>query len=414
MVTVLDTATREKLKDRVLRLERRGINVLSGKQSLDDSTQYQRAIISPGIPRSAPLVENLLKRRIEMIGEVELAYEMCHCPVVAVTGTNGKTTTTGLIHSLLAGSGKSVAAGGNMGPPFSSLVGNSSELDYLVVEVSSFQLEEIRQFRPTVAVWLNFSPDHLDRYASLAEYRAAKLRIFMNQQHGDFAIVNRACELPELRAERITFSAFRGDADFTMPVEGVISFRGCEVFRMRDSQLSGIHNVENLMAALATGYALGVRFDDMQAGLGSYQAERHRNELVDEINGIRFINDSKSTNPASLEMALRSQQRPVVLIAGGKEKGFSFSGLSELIKSKVKAAVLIGEISGNLAQEWQDLTSCRQARSLDEAVTMASQLAQPGDVVLLSPGTSSFDMFSGYEERGCQFCEAVLSHKLTK
>ncbi len=344
-----------------------------------------------------------------MIGELELAFEECICPVVAITGTNGKTTTTELTTAMLQGSGVRTMASGNIGLPFATAVRQSNELDVMVLEVSSFQLETIDTFRPHVSVWLNFSPNHLDRYRDMDEYRRAKLRIFMNQTSEDYAVVNARESLPPIAARRITFSAYDPEADFTLR-DGVIHYRNEPVLDQRKTRLAGIHNAENLMAALGVGLALGVDFERMAAAVGEYTAPVHRCEFVRDLEGVRWINDSKATNLDSVEKAILSQSRPIVLIAGGKDKGFEFDSIAPLVRERVRVAVLIGEMKERIARSWSGV-DCRISASLEEAVEVARGAANDGDAVLFSPGTSSFDMFRNYGERGNRFKDAVNALK---
>jgi len=409
MVTVIDNATAESLRHRCERLRRLGIDVLTGPAAETGmSGPVDRAILSPGIDPATPLVQHFLRQRIEMIGELELAYELCRCPVIAITGTNGKTTTTELVERLLRGCGLRTLAGGNIGLPFSEAVRRSGELDYMTLEVSSFQLERIRKFRPQVAVWLNFTPDHLDRYASVAEYRAAKLRLFENQTAEDFAVVNAADALGGLRAQTLTFSARGLAADLTWR-EGWIWFRGERLLDWSRCALEGVHNVENVMATLGVGLALGLERGVMTTVFGDYHAPPHRCERIRTINGVEWINDSKATNLDALEKALLSQTRPVILIAGGKDKGFGYASLRDLVKERVKEAILIGELAGRIASDWEGAVPCHPAGTMTEAVWYAHAKAAPGDRVLLSPGTSSFDMFQSYADRGDQFRSIVMA-----
>jgi UDP-N-acetylmuramoylalanine--D-glutamate ligase len=267
-------------------------------------------------------------------------------------------------------------------------------------------LETISSFRPRVAVWLNLTPDHLDRYASFEEYRTAKLRIFDNQRPEDFAVVNLRDELPDIPARRLTFSAYSLEGDLWRERE-IIYFRGTPVLNMEETQLAGIHNAENLMAALGVAFALKIPWRSASTGLKEYRLLPHRCEEVAEIGGVRFINDSKATNLDALYKALESQQRPVVLIAGGKDKGFEFDSVTELVGVKVKHAVLIGEMAERIRQAWRRSVPCSLAASLAEAVTVARSKAVSGDTVLFSPGTSSFDMFRNYADRGNQFRQIV-------
>jgi len=400
-VTVCESGDSPALRAKVAGLEARGIRVLLGAAADSDPSVYDVAVLSPGIDPAVPLVQNVLGKNIPMIGELELAFEECSCPAVAITGTNGKTTTTELTTEMLKACGVRTMASGNIGLPFATATRLSHELDVMVLEVSSFQLETIRTFRPQVAVWLNLSPNHLDRYPGMKEYRDAKLRIFENQGSSDIAVVNAACELPPLAARRITFSAHTGDADFTL--EGSwICFGGQKILDQNATRLRGIHNAENLMAALAIGHALDVEFDLMAGAVTDYTAPAHRCEFVRELDGVRWINDSKATNLDAMEMAIRSQNSPIILIAGGKDKGFEFDAIAPLVRERVRAAVLIGEMKDRIAASWADVP-CHKAATLEEAVALAHGLAEPGDTVLFSPGTSSFDMFRNYGERGNLF-----------
>lgn len=403
MVTVLDTAEENRLRKKIDALGKRGIRVLAGLAAEHDQSEYDQAILSPGIDPAVPLVQNFLKRRIDMIGELELAYEMCQCPIIAITGTNGKTTTTQLVETVLKGCGVKTVAAGNIGPAFSARVRQSSELDVMTLEVSSFQLETIRRFRAQVAVWLNFAPDHLDRYKSMEEYYAAKIRIFENQTEEDVAIVKLGERLPPLKARVITFSAFAAGGDFELR-DGVIHHLGAPVLAMAETHLRGGHNAENLMAALAVGMVRGLSFEQMRKPLCEYRPLAHRCEPVRTLDGVEWVNDSKGTNLDSVEKALISETRPVVLIAGGKDKGFEYDSLTKLVAEKCRAAVVMGEMANRIEQLWAAALPCRNAgRSLEKAVALAREIAQPGDVVLFSPGTSSFDMFKNYAERGNLF-----------
>jgi UDP-N-acetylmuramoylalanine--D-glutamate ligase len=268
--------------------------------------------------------------------------------------------------------------------------------------VSSFQLEAIRTFRPSISVWLNFAPDHLDRYRSVAEYRAAKLRIFDNQTAHDVAVVNATEALPTIRARPITFSAYSNRADFRLS-DGAIIYENQPVLRLADTKLRGLHNIENLMATLAVGVARGLSFTQMVSAIRDYEPRPHRCEFVRELEGVEYVNDSKATNLDAVDKALAAQTKPVVLIAGGKDKGFTFDPLRALVKDKVKSAVLIGEMAESIRRSWDGAVKSEIATSLADAVERARSLASAGDVVLFSPGTSSFDMFKSYADRGDQF-----------
>jgi UDP-N-acetylmuramoylalanine--D-glutamate ligase len=405
MVTVLDTAEENKLRKKMDALGMRGIRLIAGLAAEHESAngRYDAVILSPGIDPTVPLVQNFIRRRIEMIGELELAYEMCECPIIGITGTNGKTTTTQLVEKMLNACGVKTVASGNIGPAFSAKVKQSKDLDVMTLEISSFQLETIRRFRCEIAVWLGFAPDHLDRYPSMDEYYQAKIRIFENQTEDDWAVINVRDKLPPLKAKKLTFSAYVPGADFEMRA-GAIHFHGERVLAMAETHLRGSHNAENLMATLGVGYLRGLSFEQMAAPLREYKPLPHRCEILRTVGGVEWVNDSKGTNPDSVEKALHSETRPVVLIAGGKDKGFEYDLLTELVAARCRSVVVLGEMADRIEAIWKSrLPVANAGWSLEKAVELAHSLAQPGDVVLFSPGTSSFDMFKNYADRGNQF-----------
>lgn len=411
-VTVLDSAEEKTLlKSTIENLRAQGAKVCCGSAAERDSSPYDFVVLSPGIDPISPLATNFSSRNIETLGELELGWRSVNVPVIAITGTNGKTTTTELLAQMLNACGQRTIACGNIGKPLSEVALEKRELDLLTVEVSSFQLETIRTFRPAISIWLNFAPDHLDRYPSIAEYRAAKLRIFENQTADDVAIVNAGETLPQIAARKVTFSAYANDADFRFE-GGSIVYRNAPVLRMAQTKLRGSHNIENLMATLAAGLARGLSFEQMIPPLSTYEPQPHRCEFVREINNVTYINDSKATNLDAVEKGLLAQSKSVILIAGGKDKGFTFETLRPLVSKKVRAAVLIGEMAERIAQDWKGAVPCEMAHSLADAVEHAHALAKPGEVVLFSPGTSSFDMFKSYADRGDQF--RALVHALPK
>ena len=402
-VTVLDSAEdKNLLKSTLDNLRAHDVRVICGPAADHDSSEYQWVVLSPGIDPASPLGRNFFSRKVETISEVELGWRFCEMPVIAVTGTNGKTTTTELLAQMLNACGQRTIACGNIGKPLSEVAREKQLFDVLTVEVSSFQLEAIRTFRPSISLWLNFAPDHLDRYRSVADYRAAKLRIFENQTEQDVAVVNAAEALPKIRPRRITFSAYSNRADFRLS-EGAIIYENQPVLRLSDTKLRGLHNIENLMATLAVGVARGLAFAQMVPALHDYEPRPHRCEFVRELDGVEYVNDSKATNLDAVEKALAAQTKPMVLIAGGKDKGLTFDPLRSLVKEKVKSAVLIGEMAPSIKRSWDGAVNCDLAISLADAVERARGLATPGDVVLFSPGTSSFDMFKSYSDRGDQF-----------
>src|SRR4051794_28871717 len=402
-VTVLDSAEeRTILKTTIEGMRARGIEVICGPEAERYSEYVEMVVLSPGIDPRTPLAQNFTSRGVETIGELELGWRSCGLPVIAITGTNGKTTTTELLAQMLNSCGQRTIACGNIGKPLSEVAREGRDLDVLTVEVSSFQLETISTFRPSVSAWLNFAPDHLDRYRSLGDYRAAKLHIFDYQTVDDVAVVNAADSLPPLKARRITFSAYEDHADFRL-AQGAIVYEGTPILPLADTKLRGSHNIENLMAALAIGMARGLTFEQMVPPLCAYEPRPHRMEFVRELGGVTYINDSKATNLDAVEKALRAQTKPVVLIAGGKDKGFSFQPLRDLVKEKVRSTILIGEMAERIASDWKDAVKTERATSLADAVARAHATAKSGEVVLFSPGTSSFDMFKSYADRGDQF-----------
>jgi UDP-N-acetylmuramoylalanine--D-glutamate ligase len=402
-VTVLDNAEEKNLlKSTLDNLRTQGVRVVSGAAANADTTSYELAVLSPGIDPLSPLARNFSARKIDMIGELELGWRSCGLPVVAVTGTNGKTTTTELLAQMLDACGQRTIACGNIGKPLSEVAREKEPFDVLTVEVSSFQLETIQTFRPSVALWLNFAPDHLDRYHSVADYRAAKLRIFEYQTADDVAVVNANENLPKIGARKITFSAYSDRADFRL-TGGAIVYENKPVLRMSETKLRGSHNIENLMATLAAGMARGLSFEQMVQPLSVYEPRPHRCEFVRQIDGVDYINDSKATNLDAVEKALLAQNKPVVLIAGGKDKGFNFEPLRSLVQEKVSSTILIGEMAERIARDWSGAVKSQIANSLADAVDRAHAVAKPGDVILFSPGTSSFDMFKSYADRGDQF-----------
>ena len=407
-VTVRDDAdNKAPVLDRAAALRQLGITVELGK-AIQDSTAFDFCVLSPGIDPNMPLVRRLGQAGLPTFGELELAYRFCACPIVAITGTNGKTTTTEMVNAVLAAGGKRTMASGNIGTAFSSAVRDSKGLDVMVVEVSSFQLEHISEFRPRVSVHLNLTPDHLDRYKSMEEYEAAKWEIFRNQTPDDVAIVNTNLRLPPIRAKRVTISAAGNAADYQL-LDGWLVAHGQQVLEQSRTNLIGPHNAENMLAALAVADQYEIPREAAVRALCAYRPLPHRLEKVAEIGGVTFLNDSKATNIDALEKALMAMRAPVVLIAGGKDKGLDFTGLRQLVREKVKAVVLIGQMTEKLFAAWNSATPCTRATTLADAVDKAQALTQSGDVVLLSPGCSSFDMFKSFEDRGDQFRALVLA-----
>ena len=408
-VTACDSGESPVLMERAELLRKEGIMVLTGVDAARDPAIHDIAVLSPGIEETAPIVVNVLRKGIPLIGELELAFTLCPFPVAAITGTNGKTTTTELTTLMLRGAGLRAASCGNIGTPMSELLDGGVSWDVLVVEVSSFQLETIRTFHPKVSVWLNLSPNHLDRYPSMQEYREAKLRIFENQTSDDWAVIpldTKDLDRSKIKARLITFSATDPSADVSLHDGHRIQYNGNELLDLSKTRLRGPHNAANAMAAFATGIALGADAVMMADAVREYTPPAHRCEFIAERDGLRWINDSKATTLDAMEQAIRSVQGPLILIAGGKDKGFEFSPIADLVRERASLAILIGEMRHRIARDWASVR-CLEVGSLEEAVLNARKEAKPGTTILFSPGTSSFDMFRDYVERGETFRRLV-------
>jgi UDP-N-acetylmuramoylalanine--D-glutamate ligase len=365
-------------------------------------------VVSPGIDTYGPFVAAFSQHAGEVMGEVELASRFYQGKIIGITGTNGKTTTTELVARILAHAGLGGTACGNYGMPFSEVVMLPHPPAAVSLELSSFQLETIRTLRPDVAVWLNFAPDHMDRYPTLEAYRAAKLRIFNYQTPQDTAVV-RAGEpsMVSLIAHRVTFSTEDPAADWFSDGHTIHHGGACWLDMQQDTTLRGLHNAENTMAAMAACAALGIPAATMREALHGYAPPPHRCELIRTLDGVEYLNDSKATNLHALQSALRSQTRPVVLIAGGKDKGLDYSSVVPMLREKALATVTFGQIARPLADLFSQAVPTEAVATLAEAVHTARSLAPRGSTVLLSPGTSSFDQFQSYEQRGNTFRDLV-------
>lgn len=364
-------------------------------------------VVSPGIDTYGSYVAAFSKQATKLIGEVEFAALHFNGKIVGITGTNGKTTTTELVERILAHAALGGTACGNYGIPFTEVVAHSCPPAAVSLELSSFQLETIDTLHPAVSVWLNFAPDHMDRYPTVEAYRAAKLRIFENQTSEDVAVIRYEEALPAVRAKRVTFSTMNPEADWFSAGNTVLHQGEAWLEMEKETSLRGLHNAENVMAALAACSAMGISRDTMRQALKGYSPPPHRCELIRTLDGVEYLNDSKATNLHALESALRSQTRPVVLIAGGKEKGLDYTPVLPLLQTKALAAVTFGQIARPLANLFSQAVTCESVSTLADAVNVARGLAPRGSTILFSPGTSSFDQFSGYEQRGNVFRDIV-------
>ena len=419
-VALNDRKAIEEWTDEARALKAEGVGLLAGDVPMWLMDQIELVVVSPGVPAKNIPVRYMERAGAEVIGEVELAARHLRGRIVAITGTNGKTTTTALVTELLRGAGLPVQVGGNIGTPLISLVESSREDGWTVAEVSSYQLETIADFHPTVAVVLNLMPDHMDRYETLTDYGAAKHRIFRNQTAGDVAILNADDDMVAswasgLRAHVVLFSVERELE------EGLFLRDGRElVSRTRDGErvllardemkLRGLHNVQNVLAALACGLACGASPDSMRETVRSFSPVEHRLERVAEVAGVEFYNDSKATNVDAALKALEAfaeHAGRIVLILGGRGKNAPYAPLAPLIERKARALVVLGEDAERIELELKAHAPVVRVKDLGEAVRRAFDAAQPGDVVLLAPACASWDMFESFEQRGRVFKEAV-------
>ena len=371
-------------------------------------------VVSPGVRSDHPFFEAARAHGVDVVSEIEVAFAASPAEVLAVTGTNGKSTTTSMIGSILAAAGMPHAVAGNIGLAYSAV---ASQEGTIALEVSSFQLENIRDFRPRVGVLLNVTPDHQDRYDDVEAYARAKGNLFRNQTSEDTAVFRRGDpwggRLREgVRARVLTFGTEPPAEDGVYVSGEWIRWRGdgrdVPVLEARRVGAPGPHNLENAMAAAAACLAHGVPVAWVAAGLAGYRSLEHRLEPVAEIGGVRYVNDSKATNIDAIRMALLSYETPVLLIAGGRDKGADWGTLLSLVRERARVALLIGEAARPIAAAWEGVERI-QAGTLAEAVRRAHEIARPGEVVLLSPGCASFDQFTDYEDRGRRFKEAVRS-----
>lgn len=363
-------------------------------------------VISPGIDTYSPLVRAFAEKA-PLIGETEFASRFYDGGIIGITGTNGKTTTTELVSRILAKAGLGGTPCGNYGAPLSEVVLGKEVPAAVALELSSFQLETIEDLRPKISIWLNFAPDHMDRYPTVESYRKAKLRIFENQTTEDTVVVRYGENLHSLLPRLITFSTESQEADFYS--DGITIIRDGRVVLDLEAQtaLRGLHNAENAMAAIAACIAYGIDPSIIPDALAGYAPPPHRCELIRTLDGVEYLNDSKATNLHALECALRSQNRPVILIAGGKEKGLDYSPLLPILSRQALGAVTFGQIARPLAELFRSAVPTTSVGNLEEAVGYARSIAPRGSTVLLSPGTSSFDQFKGYEHRGDVFRDLV-------
>jgi UDP-N-acetylmuramoylalanine--D-glutamate ligase len=418
LVFVSDRRDAATAGDAIARLEEMGIEYEFGEHN-ERVLESGTLVLSPGVPDSIPIVREAIARGLEVVSEIEIAARRCRGQIVAITGTNGKTTTTELTGFVFRGAGRRTFVAGNVGTAFSEIVADADESSVVVLEVSSFQLEHIRTFRPAVAVILNVTPDHLDRYPDFQAYVDAKFRITMSQQADDVLIYcpdsDPLMDAP-LRTNAtplaITQHGIAPAGAFIQ--DGLLTIRRTaeslaeSVIPVGEIRIRGPHNLYNAMAATLACASLGVSIDSIARGLRDFAGVPHRLEPIRELDGVRWVNDSKATNVDSVWYALSSFSEPVILIAGGRSKKASYDAILPLVRDRVKAAILVGEAADEMEAAFSGHTTIRRADyNLEEAVSIARSLSAPGDVVLLSPACASFDMFNNYEHRGDVFRSLV-------
>ncbi|WP_078060555.1 UDP-N-acetylmuramoyl-L-alanine--D-glutamate ligase [Desulfotomaculum copahuensis] len=417
-VTLTDNKDETALGGDLKILSAAGVRLSLGRYPAPDG--FDLVVVSPGVPLSMAPVARARERGVPVIGELELAWRFCRAPLVAITGTNGKTTTTSLLGEIFKHAGVRTLVAGNIGNPLVAEVENFGPSDLIVAEVSSFQLETTVHFHPQVAAILNITPDHLDRHGDMAGYTAAKARIFANQGPKDCAVLNYddppVRELAANCPGRVIFFSRVHTLKSGVFIQGgqimaKMNSHSTPVMPVNDLRLPGAHNLENALAAVACALERGVPERLLADTLRQFPGVPHRLEPVAEIDGVMYVNDSKGTNPDASIKALESYTQPVVLLAGGKNKGNDFTAFVQRAKEKVRAMVVLGQCAGELetAARAAGITRVLKAGDFRQAVFMARNEARPGDVVLLSPACASWDMFKSYEERGDLFREIVLS-----
>ncbi len=414
-VTITDRAGYDEVSQYAGEMENLGINLDLGGHSPKAFEKADLIVISPGVPHTIEPVIRARKRGVEITGEMELASRFIKEPVIAITGTNGKTTTTTLTAEMLKASGFKVFVGGNIGTPLIRYLNSGEKADIIVLEVSSFQLDTIKKFRPNIAMLLNISPDHLDRYENFESYAKTKAKIFENQKSSDFAILN----FNDPFTKKIKSSLKSQKLFFNCPKEK------CKGIRIKDKKLfftqkkeymglepvkiKGKHNIENIAAASLGALCAGASTAGIKKAVKNFTGLAHRLEYVGESGGVLYYNDSKATNTDAALRAVESFDSPVILIMGGRPKGDDYSLLADAVKKRVKNLILTGEAAGLINEKLGFLPKggTFMAKNMDDAVSVAAQKAGPGDVVLLAPACSSFDMFENYAQRGEAFKKAV-------
>ena len=421
-VTIQDAKTEDKLGNVVTELKNNGIALYLGSNPDDIIENMDILVMSPGVPTDLPFVNKAREKNIPVIGEIELAYMFCKSPIIGITGTNGKTTTTTLVGDICKAYYNNTFVVGNIGNPFADITLDTTNNGAVVAELSSFQLETINEFKPKVSAVLNITPDHLNRHHTIQNYIAAKERVFENQTADDYCILNYNDEITKAMANKtkakVVFFSLNNKLD-----EGIYSDENSiyikalgydqKVIDINELKILGGHNVENAMAAIGCSIAIGVPMDIVVKVLKEFTAVEHRIEYVTTVNDIEFYNDSKGTNPDASIKAVEAMKRPICIIAGGYDKGSDFTEWIDTFKGRVKFVAVIGAVKDKIVDTLNkaDFTNYKTADTFEEAIDLCYENADKGDCVLLSPACASWDMFKSYEQRGEIFKDYVRKLK---
>ncbi len=420
-VTVSDAKSEEQLRSEIPTLLDKGITVETGKHGERTFRDQDLIVISPGVPFEMPQLEQARQMGVPVIGEIELSATYLQGHIIAITGSNGKTTTTTLTGEVFAAGGRKTLVGGNIGTPAITFVEHTAPDDYVVLEISSFQLETIKMFRPEISAVLNVTPDHLDRHGTFDAYSAAKKRIFENQRETDFAVLNAddptcVAMAKEIRPRVLWFSRRKPVEQGSFVREGQIVFRDgtreVDVMPADDMTLKGAHNLENVLAAVTMGMIAGIEPAKIRRAVHEFKAVEHRLEYVATINGAQYFNDSKATNVDATIKALESFPANIHLILGGRDKGSDYSLLRNLIAERVKRVYTIGAAAAKIESQLKPVLpklDFNSAETLETAIKRAHESAKAGDIVLLAPACASFDQFDSFEQRGRLFKEVVTA-----
>ncbi|HOQ16543.1 MAG: UDP-N-acetylmuramoyl-L-alanine--D-glutamate ligase [Epulopiscium sp.] len=423
-VTIQDVKSKEELmksvKEEIDILDSMAVYMLLGEEPTDIIDSFDLIVLSPGVPTDLEFLNKARQLQIPIWSEIELAFVLCPCPVIAITGTNGKTTTTTLVGEIMKKYNPGTQVVGNIGIPFTEKVEELKKEDLVVAEISSFQLESIHTFKPKVSAILNITPDHLNRHKSLENYVAAKERIFENQDENDYCVLNDDDDIcskmkHKTKAKALLFSRKKELNEGAFLKDNKIWVRlGKEdeaICLTEELRIPGNHNIENVLAAVAISVSMGVPPEIIRDVVIHFKGVEHRIEFVDKIDGVEYYNDSKATNVDAAIIGIQSMKAPVVLIGGGMDKGADFSEWIDAFDGKVKALIVMGETADKIIKtaNQKGFFNIKKVSSIEEAVRLAKETAQKGDCVLLSPACASWDMFKSYEERGKLFKKAVYA-----